>query len=183
MSPDPAISDERLMRRFAERGDTAAFDELVVRHTRGALAVARRLLGDEALAEDVVQEAFLRVVRARDRYQAGRPFGPWFYTIVRRVAVDTARRRARDRRAAAEAARWTDGVEGGPADGERVSVEEMLAPLPEGERTVLVLRVVEGLSFREVAAALGLSVEAAKKRAQRGLARLRRRHRRKALAS
>jgi len=174
------MPDERLMARFRSRLDSAAFDHLASRFLRPATAVAQEILSDRTLAEDAVQEAFLRLIRHRDRYDPAKPFAPWFYAIVRNVSVDLLRRRARYREALDDlVARLPDDAMVEPfaetPDGPMAAsgATDLLALLPRGERAVLVLRIVEGMPFREVAAALGLSVEAAKKRAQRGLRRLR----------
>jgi len=170
-----SMPDEHLMVRFASRLDQAALDELAARYMRPAMAVAKRFLPDAALAEDAVQEAMLRLIRHRSAYEAGRPFAPWFYALVRHAAVDLARRRSRQREAVADlAARTPRGASVEPA-GPPADADDLLRHLPAGERDVLVLRIVEGLRLAEVAAALGISEEAAKKRAQRGLARLRER--------
>lgn len=172
------MPDERLMARFQSRLDEAAFDHLAGRFLRPATAVARQILSDRTLAEDAVQEAFLRLIRSRDQYDPGKPFAPWFYAIVRHVSVDLARRRVRYREA-------MDGVAShalaaglaeapaGPPDPPAGPAADLLGLLPPGERAVLVLRIIEGMPFREVAAALDISEEAAKKRVQRGLQRLR----------
>jgi len=174
--PDyPSMPDERLMARFASRLDQAAFDEIVARFMRPALAVARRILSDVSLAEDAVQEALLRVIRRRSAYDASRPFAPWFYAIVRHAAVDLARRRWRQQEAVADLAARTPRHAGVEPAVPPAGAGHLLRHLPAAERDVLVLRVVEGMPFGEVAAALDISEEAAKKRAQRGLARLRER--------
>ncbi|MFO8013859.1 MAG: sigma-70 family RNA polymerase sigma factor [Phycisphaerae bacterium] len=172
--PDyPSMPDERLMARFASRLDPAALDEIVARFMRPALAVASRMLPDAALAEDAVQEALLRLVRNRSAYDAGRPFAPWFYAIVRHTAVDLARRRSRHEAAVADLAAKTPRAAVAESPRPPADPDDLLRHLPAGERDVLVLRIVEGLPFADVAAALDISEEAAKKRAQRGLARLR----------
>lgn len=79
------------------RGDSAAFGVLVRRHIRTATLLATQLLGDRDDAEDVVQDAFSAVYRNARRYDAGRPFAPWLFAIVRRLAE---KRRARERRRA-----------------------------------------------------------------------------------
>jgi len=171
-----SISDERLMARVAARLDPAALDALVDRYMRPALAVAARFLPDAALAEDAVQEALLRLVRKRSTYDAARPFAPWFYAIVRHAAMDLARRRLRHREAVADLAARTprQAVADPPVPAAGMAgADDLLRHLPAGERDVLVLRIVEGLPFADVAAALDISEEAARKRAQRGLARLR----------
>ena len=165
------------MARFQDRLDTEAFDRLVSRFLSPALAVARQMLCDHSLAEDAVQEAFLRIVRHRARYRRSQPFSSCFYAIVRNVCVDMLRRRARQMAA-------IEGLGAEMASATTAAVPDAQAPfdpwqllgdLPRGERDVLTLRIVHELPFRDVAAALGISEEAAKKRAQRGLRRLRRR--------
>jgi RNA polymerase sigma-70 factor (ECF subfamily) len=163
---------EQWMACFQQSLDGEAFERIVCQFTQPALGVAVRLLGDRALAEDAVQEAFLRVVRNRGDYQPGRPFGAWFYAILRNVSTDLLRRRMRELGAVKEVAR-----QAAPAAEPTAAAEPpaLLRLLPAGERDVLELRVVQGLTFSEIAAATGLSEAAAKKRAQRGLRRLRER--------
>jgi len=79
------------------RGDGAAFGVLVRRHIRAATLLATQLLGDRDDAEDVVQDAFNAVYRNARTYDTARPFAPWFFAIVRRLAGN---RRARERRRA-----------------------------------------------------------------------------------
>ncbi len=171
MAQHEDTSNERLMVRYQRRLDEGAFAQLVARFVGPAHGVAAQLLGSRSLAEDAVQEAFLRLVRRRERYDPSLPFGPWFYAILRNVCTDLLRRQARDARAAHEAglerARRDTAI---PPAGEAL---ELLGQLKGDDRAVVMLRVVQGLAFAEVAAALGISEEAAKKRAQRALRRLR----------
>jgi RNA polymerase sigma-70 factor (ECF subfamily) len=160
------------MRLFRDRLDAAAFDQIADDMTRPALGVARQLLRDEPLAEDAVQEAFLRIIRHRRRYNPARPFQAWFYTILRNICRDMHRSRVRHDRALAGAVIRAPRVTP-PPDPALLDVRELLHRLPDETRSVLELRVIEGLGFREVAAALGISEEAAKKRAQRALRKLR----------
>ncbi len=164
-------SDEALMRRYQRRLDERAFEALVARFSGPALAVAEGITGDRGLAEDAVQETFLRLVRSRKRYRPSRPFATWFYTILRNVCTDMLRRRARRQRALrglASEPRRDEEVDAG------LEASDLLGLLPPRDRAVLTLRVLHGLAFRDVAASLGISEEAAKKRAQRALRRLRR---------
>jgi len=163
-------SHETLMARFQARADCNAFEQLVSFYMSPALAVARQILSDHALAEDAVQESFLRVIRKRDQYIPSSPFSCWFYAIVRNVCVDMLRRWGRQKQAIEEIA-----VRGEPSPlrSESPEIPKLLHILARGERDVLLLRIVHGLGFRDVAAALGISEEAAKKRAQRALRRLR----------
>jgi len=175
---EPSV--ESLMARFRKTGDAAAFDMLVSRLLMPALVVARQMLHDHALAEDAAQEAFLRVVRNRRGYVPSRSFAPWFYTILRNVCTDMLRSRQRQSRLTEElAARAAGASEQDSSVGARAeaaaTLRVLLDRLPAGERAVLELRVRHDLPLSEVAAALGISHEAAKKRAQRALRRLRRR--------
>ena len=164
-------TNESLMARYQKRLDAEAFDEIVSRFLTPALAVAREVLADAALAEDAVQEAFLRIVRRYRQYDSSRPFSSWFYTILRNVCTDMLRHRARQAKVIQLAAY-------AKADAEQPSLDsldslDLLRKLPRESRTVLTLRIVHDLPFRDVAAALGISEEAAKKRAQRALRALR----------
>jgi RNA polymerase sigma-70 factor (ECF subfamily) len=159
------------MRRFQDRLDAEAFEEIVRRFTAPALAAARQILSNASLAEDAVQETFLRVVRGRRRYCPSRPFSSWFYSVCRNVCVDMLRRQARQAKLLASAA-WSP-PPAPPAPWEGLDAVDLLAHLPHGDRMVLTLRVVHELAFGDIAAVLGISEEAAKKRAQRALRRLR----------
>lgn len=85
MADDRDRSDEDLA-RAAREGDAAAFDRLVRRFLRPSMALAWQYTRRIEDAEDVVQDAFHRAVRALPAYDPGRPFGAWFYTIVRNAA-------------------------------------------------------------------------------------------------
>ena len=170
MQNDAAISHETLMVRFQTRLDTYAFDGIVSAYMKPAVGVARQILSDCALAEDAVQESFLRIIRKRHQYIPGSPFSRWFYAIVRNVCLDMLRKRSREKETIREVAANCE-PESTRTDLPKIS--ELLNDLTRGDQNVLVLRIVHGLGFRDVAAALGISEEAAKKRAQRALRRLR----------
>jgi len=165
-------SPESLMALYQARLDAAAFDAIVSQFLKPALAVARQFLTDSALAEDAVQEAFLRVVRRRDQYEPARPFASWFYAILRNLCRDMLRHRTRQRRLLDKAAAQAPPQVQRP-DTASVDTLDLLETLPEKARAVLTLNIVHGLPFRDVAAALGISEDAAKKRAQRALRTLR----------
>jgi len=170
-SEQPDATPESLMASFQRRMDDQAMVGLVSLFSRPALGVARQILGQRNLAEDAVQEAFLHVVRSKDQYDPSQRFSVWFYAILRHVCIDLKRKSARHQAVILEyAARKDSGsTEGDDGDDLRV----LMKALPRGERDILALRIVDGLSFAEIAAAVGISEEAAKKRSQRGLRRLR----------
>jgi len=170
MQNESAISHETLMVRFQTRLDSYAFDEIVSAYMKHAVGVAQQILVDRALAEDAVQESFLRVIRKRHQYIPGSPFSCWFYAIVRNVCADMLRKRHRETRRIREIAA---GCERESRRADSPQIPELLNVLARSDRDVLVLRIVHGLGFRDVATALGISEEAAKKRAQRALRRLR----------
>ena len=173
------------MARFARQLDRDALEQIVSCYMGPALAVARRILSDEALAEDAVQESFLRVIRKHRQYITGTPlrakpgscFSCWFYTIVRNVCIDMLRKQRRHKKAMDRISCIMHGAsnyESSAASGKSLSERpKLLEGLSRGEREVLELRIIHNLGFCDIAAALGISEEAAKKRAQRALRRLR----------
>ena len=80
--------------RDAQRGSTEALEELFRRHWRRAHRAAYLVVGDPAAAEDIAQESFLAAIRALDRFDRRRPFGPWLHRITVNRAIDFARARA-----------------------------------------------------------------------------------------
>lgn len=88
--------DVRLMLQVRQ-GDAASFEELMLRYQGRLLTVLHHLVGNRDLAEDLVQEVFLRVYRARGRYQPGAKFSTWLYTIANNVASNALRTRGRRR--------------------------------------------------------------------------------------
>ncbi|MCK6473955.1 MAG: sigma-70 family RNA polymerase sigma factor [Planctomycetes bacterium] len=169
------VRDEALMACFRDAAAEAAFSELVRRHTPRAWRVACALLGRAEAADDAVQESFLRLLRARGQYRDGEPFLPWLLAIVRNACRDELKRPRLDRaRAAANAPQ----AAGDPHA--QVQQQEdfrracaALAQLPAPEREALTLRVHGGLDFAAIAAACGITTDAAKKRVYRGLDALR----------
>src|SRR4051812_25572960 len=85
---------ERALVRDAQRGSAEAFEQLFRRHWPRAYRAALLVVGDAAAAEDIAQESFLAAVRALDRFDRRRPFGPWLHRIVVNRAIDWARARA-----------------------------------------------------------------------------------------
>jgi len=162
------FTDEELMARFVKALDEEPFQELASRYVDRAHAVASAVLHNRTEAEDAVQEAFLRVIRSRRRYAPDRAFSPWFYTILRNVCRDVQRKRKRREQFLREQALTV-----GHCPLPETACWDLVEELPLPQQRVLQLKIGQGLTFGETAAALGCTVEAAKKRAQRALKRLR----------
>ena len=171
------LSDEAVVAMLA-RSDESALAELYDRFGRVAYGLALRILRDEKLAEDAVQEGFLAAWRNADRFipERGRA-GTWLLTLVHRRAVDLVRREDRRR---TEALR--EGFEAAPAGSaeddawlriERERVQSALKKLPDQQREALELAYYGGFTQSELAERLGEPVGTIKSRMFTGLARLR----------
>jgi len=170
---DAQESDDALMVRFC-RGDEAAFGVLYDRYAPQLEAFLRRLVRDQTLAEDLLQTTFLSFVRARGRYVATAGLRAWIFSIAANAGRDALRRRGARRE---EALGADIGNVSGPAPATSDpplarAIEEALRQLPEDQREAVLLHKMHGLSFPEVASALGTTVGAAKVRAHRGYQRL-----------
>ncbi len=179
MSEPPADDDAQLMEAVAG-GDAEAFAVLVERHTPGAWRLAIRLVPDAPSAEDLVQEAFLRVLRAAPRYRPTAAFGTWLHRIVVNLAIDRSRRRAvrQDPGPGVERARAAVAAPTAapPEDLTRIEqaeqVQQALAALPPDYRAAVVLRYVEGMDARCMGTVLGRSPKAVERLLARARARL-----------
>jgi RNA polymerase sigma-70 factor, ECF subfamily len=172
------LSDEALVALVA-RGDETALAELYDRVGRVAYGLAYRILRDDRLAEDAVQEGFLAVWRTAARFTADRAkASTWILTLVHRRAVDLVRREERRRAEplddetrdaatteSAEAAAWLGF--------ERDRVQAALKLLPDTQREAIELAYYGGFSQSELAERLGLPLGTIKSRMFAGLARLR----------
>jgi RNA polymerase sigma-70 factor, ECF subfamily len=177
-------SDERLMLRF-QAGDVRAFEVLVQRHRTPVFTFLLRLTGDRGRAEDLCQEAFLKVVKASGRWEERARFSTWLYAIARNLAVDEARRMS---------FRRTDSLEaedpGGRPRAEpeaqdpspdraadtallRPRLEAALRALPPEQREVFLLREHAGLRFAEIAEVTGTPENTVKSRMRYALEGLR----------
>jgi RNA polymerase sigma-70 factor (ECF subfamily) len=182
-------TDEQLMQAFRE-GDPRAFELLLARHERKVWQFLRRSVGDPVLAEDLLQEVFLRVIKARMEWKGESKFTTWMYAIARNLIVDHARRAVhRDARSLDAPTRPDEDVgetlhdrladggrdaEGLTSDGEvRARVEAAVASLPPDQREVFLLREVMDLPFAEIAAVVNAPEPTVKSRMRYALERLR----------
>ncbi len=163
-----------------KQGDGDSLRLLVERHHSPLLGFLYRMTGgDRALAEDMVQEAFLRVLRTIGQYQHPRPFKPWLYAIATNLIRDHYRRsETRHTVAASEQALRQIEAPGAVEDGlqeedEAREIAAALLALPDLQREVVVLRYYQELSLAEIAALLDIPVGTVKSRLSIGLHRLR----------
>lgn len=165
--------DESLMARYAD-GDAEAFDELFRRYEPRAYAFFLRRTGSPERAQDLYQELFFRIHRARDRYDAERPFAPWLFQIAYRLLVDDQRRAHRFHEVEIEGREPTAELPNSEEWlGDREVLAQILSTLSSEDRHVLVSAKLEGVGYPELATELGKSVEAVRKMASRTLQRLR----------
>jgi RNA polymerase sigma-70 factor, ECF subfamily len=164
-----ARSDAKLIRE-AQRGSSDALEELFRRHWRRAHRAAYLVVHDSTAAEDIAQEAFLSAIRALDRFDRRRPFGPWLHRIAVNRAIDFARARAL--RPENELPRAAE-AEARPRDAISDELMSALAGLDPEHRAVVVLRYVLEYTPGEIARMLELPRGTVNSRLRRGLDRLR----------
>lgn len=184
-------TDEELM-RAVQAGDEAAFPLLYRRYERRLLAFLVPYVGHLALAEDILQETFLRVFRQRASYEPRGAFRTWIFAIARNLALDQLRRR-RSLRESTSPFGDESRVGGDPEKlpdpapdalgvlagrDAAATLRAALLELPEEDRAVILLSRLEGLRYREIAEILGSTEGAVKVRAHRALLALRKRLRR-----
>ncbi|HXS14167.1 MAG TPA: RNA polymerase sigma factor [Acidobacteriaceae bacterium] len=173
------LSDEEVVRRVLE-GETALFEVIMRRYNERLYRAARAITRDDSLAEEIMQSAYVRAYEHLDQFAGRAPFGAW----LTRIAVNEALARVRDSHRFSE----TEG-EGDPMDRfaspsrdpeqtaantELASLlERLIEALPDGIRSVFVLREVEGMNTTETAESLDISEESVRVRLHRARASLR----------
>jgi RNA polymerase sigma-70 factor, ECF subfamily len=177
-------SDEELVTR-AIGGDTESFNQLVVRWERPIYALAYRVIGREEDARDVTQETFLRAFRSLGGFRGQAKFSSWLYRIALNLCRDWSRR---ERRAPlAEPPEGIDLVELAAEQGPLESIEDLvvrqdlgarvqkaMSRLSDEQRTTIILKEYQGLTFQEIADLQGCPLSTVKTRLYQGLTVLRR---------
>lgn len=176
-SPQPEARDERVLIRQAQRGDRAAFEELVRRYDQSVLRLALRVVQSEEEARDLYQEAFLKIYRSLDRFRFESQFSTWVYRVVMNVCLDYLRRASTRRETQAPS-----NEEGQPEffqtlpeerpelnperalRGKEIArcIEQALTRLSPRERLVFELKHYHGMKLRAIGEQCGTSEETAK---------------------
>jgi RNA polymerase sigma-70 factor (ECF subfamily) len=167
MDGDPEV----LMARY-QAGDFAAARSLIVRVSPQLHRFFELQSANRADADDLLQEAWLRIHRVRHTYQRGRPLLPWIYAIARRVRVDHYRKAVRTTVREQPFEDLAETVASAETP-QREDLEEILAPLSDSQREVLEMLKVAGMSLEEVAQATSCSVGSVKQKAHRAYEKLR----------
>jgi RNA polymerase sigma-70 factor (ECF subfamily) len=152
-------SDNELFQRYRS-GDEEALRVLVHRYEKRAYWVAFHIVKDPEEARDVVQEAFIRIFRARDSFDPSQPFRTWLFRIVSNAAIDAWRKMRKTGPVSLEEVAVQPAQEEDPGGGllseeVRLRIAEILAEIPPKYRQAIVLRDIEGLSAKEIARIVG----------------------------
>jgi RNA polymerase sigma-70 factor (ECF subfamily) len=173
------LDDRGLVARVTE-GDAGALEALYARYGRACYGLARRILADEQLAQDAVQEVFLTVWRDASRFDATRGgFSTWLLSMTHHKAVDSVRREEnlRKRRTTADALEYRESDAPRVDDAvwsllRRERVREVLATLPEPQREALTLAYFGGYTQREISGLTGTPLGTVKTRMLAGMRRM-----------
>ena len=179
-------SDEELCRKIAER-DGAAFELMVDRHQGRAYRLASSILGNEADARDVSQDAFIRLYESAGRFDGRSRFSTWFYRILVNLCIDHQRKNRWWKRMAPLASPGDDpderafdppSSEAGPEDEAMLKqsisrLRPALAKLSPQQRAAVLLQTQEGFTSREIGEVLKCSEATARVHVHRGIAQLR----------
>jgi RNA polymerase sigma-70 factor (ECF subfamily) len=180
MALEPAVleqlTDAEIMLRVA-KGDDAAFDYLVGKFRRPIVSFMYRTTHNQATAEELAQEVFLRVYRSRESYEASAKFTTWLYRIATNLAVNSARDTKHERAENQVSLDEPDEETGSTMDvaDSRLSVEQQLLrnerlaairkvveDLPERQRMAVLMHKYQNMDYKEIAAVLKLSESATK---------------------
>lgn len=179
MPPDERDADQRLMRSFAAR-DVGAADVLYHRFAGRIYGLGLVMLGNEAAAQDLVQDTFVKLWRNADRYDRSRgKLETWVLLMARSLAIDAIRRRVVEVRTLEAADRPTEADQGPGPDERAVTIDlterarRAMASLPAEQRAALELAYLGGKTSAEISDLEGIPVGTAKTRIRAALLRLR----------
>ena len=156
-----------------QQGEYECFEELYARHSGRVYAYFKNKMHAPGEAEDLLQQAFLRLHQSRQRYDATFPLLPWIYAIARNLLVDHVRKHRAIPMENETLFALADKVEHGEKADGAANWDEILKLLSEEQRKLIQLRFVEGLSFEDIAKMNGLSETSTRKRLSRTIQLLR----------
>lgn len=181
--PLEAMTDDHELIRQIKAGDHQAFETLFTRHLPRVYRQAIRLMGNEAEAEEVVQDVFVAVYKKAHTFRGHSAFSTWLYRLTANAAITRLRKRKRSKETALDeflpkfrddgehlkpVVDWSQDVDGAVARAEvRRLIQQALDELPPLDKAVVVLSDQEELSNRDIANALGLTIPAVKARLHR----------------
>jgi len=144
-----------------KRGDAGSYDYLVSKYSKRVVSIAWGIVRNAHDAEDLAQEAFVKAFQSIARFKEGEPFGPWIYRIVTNLALDVAKHRTRFRHEEITdmqpAARRDDAELGAVSNELATRIDAAIESLPENQRVVARLYLVEEFDHREIASMMNLS--------------------------
>jgi RNA polymerase sigma-70 factor (ECF subfamily) len=182
------LDDETLVHRFTE-GEVKAFEILMERYKRPVFNFIYRSVRDATMAEELHQEAFLRVIQRSGEFKGESKFSTWLYTIVRNLCIDHSRKMSFRRHRSLDAPSSSgeddgrtmlDRTEGRDHGSERRAIANQLQgeiakaveDLPEEQREVFLMRQVQNLAFKDIAEIVGVPENTVKSRMRYALERL-----------
>ena len=181
-------ADEDLMVMY-QKGEVRAFEVLLSRHRKPVYNFILRFVGDSETAEDLLQEAFMRVIKGAEAYKRQAKFTTWLYTIARNLCVDQTRRRKHRKHASLDApmdaseesGTLMDVIPGNEMASDRKSVNKQLheqmqraiAGLSEEQREVFLMREFLDMPFKQIADVVGVPENTVKSRMRYALEKLR----------
>jgi RNA polymerase sigma-70 factor (ECF subfamily) len=160
------------MRKYQE-GEASAAEALIDRLSSQVFHFFLAQTRERSSAEDLLQDFWLRVHKARRTYRPGEPLLPWIFGIARRTQIDGYRRKTRITKHEYQSEQLPETAAQPPKEAAPYDIERALQKLPASQRDTILMLKVAGLSLEEVARATGTSVGAVKQKAHRGYEALR----------
>lgn len=172
--PRSSVDEKALISRI-RRGDAAAERALYEAHVDRVYRLAYRMAGDDTLAQDIAQDAFIRAFDRMGEFRGESRFGTWLYSITHSVALNTLRKvkRFRQREADLDGAAETAATTATADPDVTSKLHEAIDDLPEHYRSVFIMHDVEGYKHHEIADILGIQVGTSKAQLSRARSRLR----------
>ncbi|OGV66030.1 MAG: hypothetical protein A2283_08575 [Lentisphaerae bacterium RIFOXYA12_FULL_48_11] len=167
------IEREDLIRRAIISGDAGAFDMMWKEYGQMLFAMMLSMLCSHQDAEEVLQDVFVKIARNRDGIAGARNMSGYIYTIARNEALNFMKKRKKVQEPTDPAKLWLV-----PADEEEslgdesIRVAGLLAELPEDQRTVIVMKIYQNMTFDDIACAMGISLNTAASRYRYGMEKL-----------